>query len=167
MNQARFTLREVKNSDHNWLVLLHNDPEVLFNMTNPSIITLESHMKWWSTIDNKKQIRKIFYLNEIKIGFAKFYNVDYVNKNCVLGGDIEKKHRGNGYAKYMWKLMLDYCYDELGMYRVSLTTAEYNNIGKRVYDNIGFKEEGRFKKSLLRDGIFYDQICMYHLKEWR
>tara|TARA_A100001515_G_scaffold48827_1_gene38603 strand:+ start:358 stop:867 length:510 start_codon:yes stop_codon:yes gene_type:complete len=166
MNSKKYSLRDVTNDDHKWLVSLHNDPKVLFNMTNPAPITLESHMRWWATIDNRKQIRKIFCVNGERVGFAKFYNVDIINKNCVLGGDIEKSHRGNGYAKHMWNLMLSECYNKLKMYRVSLTTAEYNKIGKRVYDNIGFQEEGRLVKSLFRDGQYYDQICMYHLKEW-
>tara|TARA_B100000035_G_scaffold315483_1_gene336935 strand:- start:18785 stop:19297 length:513 start_codon:yes stop_codon:yes gene_type:complete len=166
MNENIFCLRNVENNDHNWLVSLHNDPDVLYNMTNPMPITIESHMKWWDTIDGKKQIRKVFCVNGERVGFAKFYNIDKVNKNCVLGGDIEKTHRGKGYAKHMWKLMLDFCYNDLDMFRVGLTTAEYNKIGKKVYSKLGFIEEGKLVKSLLRDNTYYDQICMYHLKDW-
>jgi RimJ/RimL family protein N-acetyltransferase len=48
-----------------------------------------------------------------------------------------------------------------------LTTAEYNQVGQRVYRNLGFSEEGLLVKSMRRNGEYYDQICMYLLKnDW-
>ena len=162
-----YNLRNITSEDHNWLVELHNDPLVLKNVTDPTPITLKSHMKWWKSIDGKKQIRKIFTVNNEKSGLCKFYNVDYINNNCVLGADIHENHRGNGYAFFMWNLMLDFCYKDLGLHRVSLTTASYNKVGQHVYKKVGFKVEGMQKQSLLRDNKYYDQVCMYHLREWR
>ena len=104
-------LREVNENDHEWLIELHNDPEVLKNLTNPSPITLESHLKWWNSLNREKEKRYIFCDNETRIGFCKIYQVDQVNKNCVLGADIHKQHRGKGFAKQMWQLMLQKCFD--------------------------------------------------------
>ena len=69
-----------------------------------------------------------------------------------------------GYAKMMWTLMLQRSFDEFNMYRVSLTTAEYNYVARRVYTKLGFQEEGRLIKSLWRNGSYHDQILMYMLK---
>lgn len=161
----KFELRDVRDDDHIWLVELHNDSKVLYNLTDPTPITLESHMKWWNnSIDGYKNIRKIFTVDQDPVGFCKFYNVDRKNKNCVLGADIHESQRGNGYSYPMWELMLKYCFENLDMFRVSLTTAEYNDIGRRVYTKLGFKEEGKMFSSLKRDDKFYDQICMYKLK---
>jgi RimJ/RimL family protein N-acetyltransferase len=161
-------LREVNENDHKWLVELHNDPEVLKNLTNPSPITLESHLKWWNSLNHEKEKRYIFCDNETRIGFCKIYQIDQVNKNCVLGADIHKQHRGKGFAKQMWQLMLQKCFDELNLHRVSLTTASYNLIGQKVYSGLGFKEEGRHIQSLYRNGEYHDCICMYLLeKDWR
>jgi len=159
-------LRGVFDEDHDWLVDLHNDPEVLRNLTNPESITKAQHMAWWETIRiNKKEMRFIFTVDDKRVGFTKFYNIDRVNHNCVLGADIHKQFRGRGYAKNMWAMMLNVSFLSLGMSRVSLTTADFNAVGQRVYRNIGFKEEGRLIKSLYRDGQFHDQICMYMLDE--
>ena len=162
----KFHLREITDEDHKWLVELHNDPLVLKNLTNPLSITMEDHMRWWKTIDGKRQIRLIFCVNNIPVGICKFYSIDRVNLNCVLGADIHKNHRGKGFAKFMWRLMMDFCYRELNLRRISLTTAEYNAVAKKVYLGLGFKEEGRMVASLLRDEKWYDQICMYHLRDW-
>lgn len=161
-------LRAVTDADHKWLVELHNDPEVLRNLTHPQPITLEQHLAWWeSTRIDPKQLRLIFTVDNQPVGFTKFYNIDRVNRNVVLGADIHKDHRGKGYAKNMWAMMLNVSVFSLQMYRMSLTTAEYNAIGQRVYRGLGFKEEGRLVKSLYRDGEFHDQLCMYILAdEW-
>tara|TARA_Y100000593_G_scaffold11666_1_gene20914 strand:- start:23329 stop:23862 length:534 start_codon:yes stop_codon:yes gene_type:complete len=161
-----YTMRDVTDDDHHWLVELHNDPLVLKNLTNPTPITLNDHMKWWGTIDGKTEIRKIFCVNGEKVGFCKFYKIDHNNLNCVLGADIHITHRGKGYSKPMWRLMLNFCYDTLKLKRTGLTTVEYNHIGQRVYKYLGFKVEGKLLKSLLREGKWYDQICMYHLSDW-
>jgi len=162
----RFHLREITNNDHEWLVELHNDPLVLKNLTNPTPVSMQDHMNWWKTIDGKRQIRLIFCVDKKRVGICKFYSIDRSNSNCVLGADIHKEHRGKGLAKPMWRLMMDYCYEELELSRISLTTAEYNMIARKVYLGLGFKEEGRMISSLFRDEKWYDQICMYHLKEW-
>lgn len=157
------TLREVTEEDHNWLVDLHNDPIVLRNLTNPAPITIEQHMNWWGKVKlDTSQKRKIFEVDSKRVGFTKFYNIDTINQNCVLGADIHKDFRGKGFANVMWLLMLDYC-KSIGMHRVSLTTAEYNDIGQKVYKKIGFIEEGKLTSSLYRDGKFFDQICMYKI----
>ena len=150
--------------DHEWLVDLHNDPLVLYNMTDPTPITLESHLNWWSTLNLQKNPRFIFTVNDENVGFAKVYNVDLNNKNCMLGGDIHKEHRGNGYSYNMWNMLLEYCFNHLNLYRVGLTTAEYNELATKVYKKLGFKSEGFLNESLYRDGVFHNQLCMYLTK---
>lgn len=162
-----FKLKNVTDDDHEWLCNLHNDPIVLRNVTDPSIITLESHMNWWNSRGSSEQY-KIFAVDEKRVGFAKFRPIDNQNRNVVLGADIHKDHRGKGYAKHMWSMMLDECFNELGMHRASLVTAAYNERGIHIYKKIGFKEEGRSVDLLYRDGEYHDVICMYVLEhEWR
>lgn len=164
----RFSLRHVRDDDHEFLVSLHNDPDVLHNLTNPTPITMQQHLSWWNQIkQNNKQIRLIFECDGVPIGFTKFYDIDTTNQNCVLGADIHKQYRGNGYAKFMWTLMLQKCFDELNLQRVSLTTAEYNTKAISIYTRLGFREEGKFEHSLLRNDQFFDQLLMRMLKsEW-
>lgn len=163
-----YCLRKVTDEDHQWLVDLHNDPQVLMNLTNPNEISLETHIQWWNSIkQNFKEERLIFYVDDVKAGFAKFYNIDGSNRNCILGADLHHSFRGKGLAKHMWSLMLDRCFQFYHLNRVSLTTAEYNIIAQKVYASLGFKIEGRLVQSLFRNGVFHDQICMYMLhSDW-
>lgn len=155
--------------DHKFLVNLHNDPLVLKNITNPKPITLADHQDWWMHIVANQHIQQrfMFLIDSVPAGFVKFYDIDQANKNCVLGADLHKDFRGKGFAKFMWKMMLEHCFSEekLNLHRVSLTTASFNTVAQRVYLNLGFIEEGRKIHSLFRDNTFYDEICMYLLKE--
>lgn len=164
----RMRLRPVQADDHPWLVELHNDLDVLHNMTDPRPVTMESHLAWWrSTQADPRQQRFVFDIDGARVGFAKVYNIDQANSNCLLGGDIHRDHRGNGYAARMWGLLLTHVFTDIGLHRVSLTTAEYNDVAMRVYVRLGFKPEGRLVQSLRRNDQFHDQICMYLLRhEW-
>ena len=122
-------------------------------------------MDWWNNLDSDKEYRKIFCVDGVNAGFCKFYKIDEENKNCVLGADLHKDFRGKGLAKVMWRLMLDLCFQEWKLNRVSLTTAEFNETAIHVYEQLGFMREGRLINSLLRDGIYFDQVCMYMLRE--
>src|SRR6478609_1356395 len=130
-------LRKIVDDDHPWLIELHNDPQVLRNLTDPRPITLFSHVAWWlNTQNNPRQRRYIFTVNDERVGLAKISDLDVV-------------------------------FLEHGLNRAGLTTAEYNVLGQRVYRGLGFKEEGRLIKHLYRDGAFHDQICMYMLRsDW-
>jgi RimJ/RimL family protein N-acetyltransferase len=159
----RTELVDVDDRDHSWLIELHNDPVVLRNLTDPTRITEERHMQWWRSLNVEREIRKIFTINGRNVGFCKF-TVDRNNFSCVLGADIHRDYRGKGYSYLMWELMLSHCFNDLGMHRVSLTTAVYNEIGRKVYTRLGFLQEGVLVESLYRDGKFEDQICMFMLR---
>lgn len=175
------SLRPIVNDDHKWLVELHNDPEVLKNLTHPEPITMAQHMAWWNRVSSDPTQRRMIFMvkvaeldgsevvvHPLRIGVVKFYGIDRSNQNCSLGADIHQSNRGKGYAKYMWELMLRMSFNDLDLHRVSLTTAAFNNVGQRVYRNLGFREEGRLVQSLCRDGIYHDQICMFMLRDdWR
>jgi len=169
-----FSLRPIVISDHDWLISLHNDPVVLKNLTDPSPISYADHLKWYRGVeDNPRQKRMIFVVDDIDkqlggpAGLTKFYDIDKNNGCCTLGADIHKDFRGNGYAKHMWTLMLDMCFNTFRLHRVALSTAEFNETAIHIYKKLGFNVEGRLTQSLFRDGKYYDQIMMYMLaNDW-
>jgi RimJ/RimL family protein N-acetyltransferase len=134
-------------------------------MTHNEPITMASHLLWWDKIRrDRSQLRLIFEIHGDRAGFAKFYDIDDGNKCCTLGADIDSDHRGNGYAKHLWTLMLTKVFDEMHLHRAGLTTAAYNDHARSIYERLGFCEEGRLVESLKRMGGFHDQIMMFMLK---
>lgn len=164
VSSSLYELVDIQDSDHSWLVELHNDPLVLRNLTDPVPITYEDHVLWWSSLNRHREVRKVFTVDGQRAGLCKFYQIDRMNQNCVLGADLHRDFRGRGLSYHMWEQMLAFCFDELKLHRVSLTTAEYN-FASKIYAKLGFLEEGRLVKSLFRDGQFHDQIAMYMLRD--
>ena len=83
----------------------------------------------------------------------------------IVGDPQDRQH---GYGAEAIELLLDYAFDELGLNRVSLSVFEFNEVAISTYAELGFREEGRLRRALLRDGAFHDAILMSVLaSEWR
>lgn len=162
----QFYLRPVEEDDHQFMLDLHNDPVVLNNLTHPEPITMDQHLRWWDRMkSNRRQLRLIFVADCHRAGLAKFYDYDAMNQTITLGADIHKDYRGNGWAKFLWTLMLARCFEGFRVWRAGLTTAEYNDVGQHIYRKLGFKEEGKLTQSLYRDGKRYDQLMMFMTRD--
>lgn len=82
----------------------------------------------------------------------------------VLG---EREYWGKGYGTDAMRVILRYAFMELNLQRVSLNVFEYNPRARRSYEKAGFKEEGRCREFLQRDGKRYELIFMGILRsEW-
>jgi RimJ/RimL family protein N-acetyltransferase len=56
----------------------------------------------------------------------------------------------------------------LGLKRVGLSVFEFNKPAISAYEKLGFKEEGRIRQAVQRDGASHDAILMRILaSEWR
>lgn len=65
------------------------------------------------------------------------------------------------------RLIVGYGFEQLGLYRISLTVFAFNPRARRVYEKAGFVEEGRMRQALKWDGERYDDIMMAILApEW-
>jgi RimJ/RimL family protein N-acetyltransferase len=80
-------------------------------------------------------------------------------------GDSNNAGKGNGSEAI--KLFLDYGFNELNLYRIQLNVIEYNEKAIKVYERIGFKREGTYRKFVLREGKRFD-LYLYGLlrDEW-
>lgn len=76
-------------------------------------------------------------------------------------------YRGRGYGSDAMRLLVDYGFRELNLYRITLSTYSYNTRALHVYEKIGFVREGLLRGILQRDGKRYDEVMMGLLRsEW-
>ena len=76
----------------------------------------------------------------------------------------DPNERGKGYGKEALKLMLDYCFINLHMERVSLDYFEGNKVASALYESMGFKHEGLARNACKKDGKYYDLNLMSILR---
>ena len=75
---------------------------------------------------------------------------------------VHPDHRGQGVAKVLLKLMLDYC-EEQGISDVTLEVRPSNEPALRLYRGFGFREEGRRPHYYENDGE--DALILWRRKD--
>lgn len=95
------------------------------------------------------------------IGSVSLMKIDYFSKRAEYGIFIgDRRYHGQGYGTEAGKLLVDYGFKRLKLYRICLRLIGYNVRGQRSYEKIGFKIEGRLRDHVYRDGCYHDEILM-------
>ena len=100
------------------------------------------------------------------VGFIRIELMDWNHRTASLQLGIgNAADRGQGFGTQALNLMLHYAFDELNLHRVTLDAFEYNPRAVRSYEKAGFVVEGHERKTLHRDGNYWDVIFMGVLRE--
>lgn len=92
------------------------------------------------------------------IGLAYVMDISPHNRHCTVGVTIgDRSHWGVGFGRESLELLLDYCFNALGMHRVSTAAFEYNEPWRRLIRDAGFRRDGIERDYLYRDGAFWDK----------
>ena len=99
--------------------------------------------------------------DDAPIGFVSLHNIEWNNgaASMAIGFGLPQ-HRGKGYGADTMALILQYAFRELNLYRVGLDYIDFNEKGRRLYEKMGFVEEGRLRQFVHRDGKRYDRVMM-------
>ena len=91
--------------------------------------------------------------------------VDEVVRSANLRLSMGPTYRGRGYGTEGIQLILGFAFDGIGLHRVELDVLSINARAKSLYENLGFRVEGR-KRDAYRDGDgFCDAIIMAMLED--
>lgn len=99
------------------------------------------------------------------IGVAHIGRISMANRNCLISVTIgDPSDRGHGYGRAALTMLLDFCFEKLGMHRVSAEAFSYNEPWITLLEHVGFRREGIERDYLDRDGRFWDK-AIYGLLE--
>lgn len=103
------------------------------------------------------------------LGFVAVHGIEWPNRHAWIAMGIgEGADRGRGYGEESLHLLLRYAFHELGLHRLTLDVIATNHAAIRLYQKVGFREEGRLRQRVLRDGITSDLLYMGLLApEWQ
>ena len=95
------------------------------------------------------------------IGYADLHDVNTIGRAAFLGIFIgEAENRGCGYGTEALRLLLDYGFDTLNLHSVSLSMVADNEQAIACYRKLGFKEYGRRRECMFKNGKYMDYIYM-------
>lgn len=156
-----YRYRTIEEADLEWARKLHNDSEVLYMLTDTTMISEKQQLLWFESISSStKSKRLILEYESKKIGLARLDEIDFLNRSICVGLDISSEFRGKGHGYNGFKLMLDYCFLELNMHRTWLLVAEFNKKAFALYRKLGFIEEGVQRERIFRNGKYHNYIMM-------
>ena len=98
---------------------------------------------------------------DVLIGQISLHDIDHLNRHAFLGimiGEVE--HHGKGYGTEAVRLVLDYGFNTLNLHNIMLSAHEDNHAGIACYKKVGFKESGRRREWVFKNGKYVDVIYM-------
>ena len=103
------------------------------------------------------------------IGTVGFFDLDLVNGSAGLGLSIgAAADRGRGHGTDMLKALLAFGFASLRLERIELDCYDFNPDAHRLYQRVGFVDEGVARHRIFREGRYADLYKMSMLAdEWR
>ncbi len=82
-----------------------------------------------------------------------------------FGIGVDPAFSGRGIGERLIRTGIDYAFNWLGVIRVELEVFHDNQRALRLYQRLGFEQEGVKRKACLREGEYHDIIVMAILRE--
>ena len=168
----RVYLRPLDREDAATLQRFINHPDVRHTITKWRPATIEDEVEFLARVAGSTTeivLGIVLRADDRLIGSIGLASIDWPNRNAMLGIEIgEIGEWDKGYGREATELLCRHAFDRLNLHRVGLLVYEFNERGRHVYEQLGFREEGRLRESLSRDGRYADTIVMSLLaEEWR
>ncbi len=163
----KIRLRRFKEDDATHVLKLWNNLEVRKYLANFFPFSLENELEFIRSQNKAFDQRKSFTfaietLAEKKlIGGCGLHDVNWRSRNAELGITIfDQDYWNKGFGTDAMIVLLNFGFHILNLNNIYLRVLEYNKRAIRVYEKIGFKHVGKFRKFVYFGGKFYDLLIM-------
>ena len=170
-------LRPIKRSDITNYLKWFNDSEVIYYLAMYLPMTEMAEEKWIEDAASRTQAgTSVYFIIEAiegdsskplgTIGLHGISPKDHVGTFGIAIG--EKDYWGKGYGTEATQLILEYGFQQLNLHRISSSAFAFNERSIRLHKKVGFKDEGRQREAIFKNGSFHDHIMFGILRdEWR
>ncbi|MCM3654510.1 UDP-2,4-diacetamido-2,4,6-trideoxy-beta-L-altropyranose hydrolase [Metabacillus litoralis] len=162
----KYTLQDMKEDNLELVLKWRNSKTIRSSMYTDHIITMTEHKEWFKKLANDDStIVKIFLSESKPLGLVNISKIDKKNNKCYWGFYIGEQDAPLGSGTIMGILALEFIFEKLGIRKICSEILEYNNASLRYHKKLGFIEEGRFVKHLIKNDQYIDVILMAHFSE--
>ncbi len=165
---------EPMEQSHSIDLFKQNDPAIWTYMLR-EIGTFEEMEDWVVDAINlrEKQLALPFIVrlketNKI-VGTTRLYDINFIHKSCELGSTWYGREYQRTFVNSTCKaLLLEYCFEELGMIRVQFKTDERNIRSQRAIERLGAVKEGVLRKERILANGYIRNAVVYSItsEEW-
>lgn len=157
-------LRLMTYGDTENIIKWRNSDSVRKNFIYQGLFTKESHENWIRTmVETGKVVQMIIVetSTDKPVGSVYVRDIDYAHHKAEYGIFIgEDSARGKGYGTAAAKLMVRYCFEELGIHKLMLRVYAENQQAIRSYEKAGFEKEAYLRDDVYVDGKYRDIVLM-------
>ena len=168
----RVTLRPADSEDTDFLRRNLNDPRVRAGRTD-TFPAGEGEVDRYlgGTMGRNDSIGLLVCVEERPVGYV-LVNRERMGDTEYDRGElaywIAPDEQGHGYATEASRVLLDHCFNRLGLHKVIARAFESNRGSQRVIEKLGFAREGTFRDEVFLDGEWEDYYRYGLLEsEWR
>ena len=157
-------LREIEFDDLPSLNTWRNDPNLVSSLgTGYSFISHEVDLNWYRDYlsNREKAVRLAIEVDGEYVGNVNLTNINYVNRSAefsILIG-IPKFH-GKGVGNFASSEIFNHGFKNLGLHRIWLTVLTTISNAIKLYQNLGFQNEGTLRQCILKNGKYHDMNIM-------
>ncbi|WP_329547504.1 GNAT family N-acetyltransferase [Streptomyces sp. NBC_01356] len=167
----RTVLRPFAEADADGIWEILDDPDVIRFTFEPSTeLTLERLRSWYgsrATQPDRLDLAVTDRATGELLGEVVLHEWDPAGRNCTFRTLIGPRGRGRGIGTEATRLIVGHGFEQLGLHRIALELYSHNHRARRVYEKVGFVEEGVRRQTQLRDGEWADETLMAILAhEW-
>ncbi|NLY10301.1 MAG: GNAT family N-acetyltransferase [Firmicutes bacterium] len=163
----KISLRPIQESDFEDLVAWSNDSEINSYSEGDYPLTLSECHQWLKrSKSNRYQERFAIELNKELIGDIELDHITWRSGDAELRIRIGKKVLWDkGYGTDSVRTLLAFAFLNLNLSRVYLRVYADNHRAIRCYEKVGFKKEGRLRRSTENNEGFREILLMRILKD--
>ena len=95
------------------------------------------------------------------VGAVYLLGIDWLNRSAELSVWIgDRSHQGKGAGRFACTQLLRHAFIDLNLHRIHLTALASNDRAIKLYQSIGFVEEGRLRQVVFKNGQYLDMVQM-------
>lgn len=130
-----------------------------------NVVEQEQRLKELSEKESYQALMVYLKGTEWPVGICELIKIDWINRTCFINVYLEDKEKAVGiYGFKILKLVLEYIFKRLGLYKVSVDVLLEQNIETALYKQLSFKVEVRKRKHAFIAGSYKTVLEMSLLK---
>ncbi len=137
-----------------------NHPDVRVDVGNPEPKNLEDERQFFEeVICSGDSVQLLICENGDPMGVVGLEPQENEPERIGrLGIWIHPEYHGEGYGTEAMELFVTYAFDQLNYHKLYARAHEGNEASQRLFEKVGFEQEGRFRDHAYLDGSYVDLI---------
>lgn len=167
----RITLRALTQEDLPLTLAWHNQQDIVDAYSgHPFPVNVEMEQKWYEKILTSNFPITVFGIESIEnqnlIGITVLKEINLINSSAEFAIYIgDQNYRGKGFAEEATLKTMQFGFYKLGLNRIYLKVLEENHAAIKLYQKVGFLNEGKMRQSVFKNNSFKNELILGLLKE--